>query len=277
MIAAVPTSLMRAHVKARVISLAAAGAFALSCLFSEPAAAQKTPPAGAQRATRAELKQRVALLEQPGTSRPASPARAGELAAIRDRLAHGDFKPGDRFILTLRQDSVRSDTLVVRDSLRVAVLNLPEFSVDGLLRSELEDALNAHVTRFLRNAVVRAALLVRVSVIGAVQRPGFYYALPDGPINDLLTSAGGPAAEADLKKITVTRLGKEVVGGKASKNLLESGMTLEQLDVQNGDTVRLPLKRKFNYQLIIQLFFILSTLFFAVIQFLQWYYGRTDQ
>ncbi|MCO4100715.1 polysaccharide biosynthesis/export family protein [Gemmatimonas sp.] len=277
MIDAVPTSLIRRHVKGRVTSWAAAGAFVLSCVFSLPVTAQQAPVAGAQRATRAELTQRVTALEQPGASRPASPARAGELAAIRDRLEHGDFKPGDRFILTLRQDSVRSDTLVVRDSLRVAVLNLPEFSVDGLLRSELEDALNAHVTRFLRNTVVRTTLLVRVSVIGAVQRPGFYYALPDGPINDLLTSAGGPAPEANLQKITVTRLGKEIVGGKASKNLLEGGKTLEQLDVQSGDTVRLPLKRKFNWQIIIQLFFIISTLFFAVIQFAQWYYGRDDQ
>jgi hypothetical protein len=277
MIAAVTTSLMRTYVKERLTILAAAGAFALSCFFAIPGAAQQAPLAGAQRATRAELKQRVALLEQPGASRAASPARAGELAAIRDRLEHGDFKPGDRFILSLRQDSVRSDTLVVRDSLRVAVLNLPEFSVDGLLRSELEDALNAHVTRFLRNAVVRTTLLVRVSVIGAVQRPGFYYALPDGPINDLLTLAGGPAQEANLQKITVTRLGKEIVGGKASKDLLESGKTLEQLDVQSGDTVRLPLKRKFNWQIIIQLFFIISTLFFAVIQFAQWYYSRDDQ
>jgi protein involved in polysaccharide export with SLBB domain len=239
------------------------------------ALAQKTSDA-LQQATRVQLQAKLAQLNSDLTR-----AKAEQLlilqeqaSIIRGRLHKGDFQVGDRFVIVLRQDTVRSDTLIVRDSLRVAVLNLPEFSVFGVLRSELEEKLSAHVGRFLRNAAVRATLLTRVSVTGAVERPGFYYAGPDRPINDLLTSAGGPAVEADLSRMTVSRVGKKILSGNAAKRAVEDGSTLEALNIQSGDTVHVPLKRKLNWQLIIQLSFITMSLLFAMLQFIQWYYGR---
>jgi hypothetical protein len=233
---------------------------------------------GAQRATRVQLEEQQRETERQLTNGKASDKLAlqGRLSALRDRLANGDFKPGDRFVLLLRQDSVRADTLIVRDSMRVAVLNLPEFSVNGVLRSELEDKLSAHVARFLRNAVVRTSLLTRVAVTGAVAKPGFYYAVPDRPINDLLTSAGGPAPEADLNKITISRAGRVIIRGGPAKRMVQEGYTLEAIDVQGGDTVHVPLKKKMNWQLVIQLAFITTSLFFALLQFAQWYYARQD-
>jgi hypothetical protein len=261
---------------ARVMTLVVLGA----TVFLKGAVGQAQSPsiASYQRASRTQLQERLTTVERQVTT-----ARSGdrsllvaEASNIRMRLERGDFKPGDRFVVTLRQDSVRSDTLVVRDSLIVAVLNLPEFSVAGVLRSELEDRLGAHVSRFLRNAVVRTTLLTRVSVTGAVRSPGFYYALPDRPINDLLTSAGGPLPEADLNKLRVQRVGRNILIGKDAKKAVEEGRTLEALDVQSGDTVHIPVKRKINWQLVIQVFFIVTSLLFALIQFLQWYYGRED-
>ena len=257
-------------------------AFGLACgLVLLPAAAQAQPlvAAGAQRATRPQL---TALLSQAERSaadaKPADRARMlGTVAAIRGRLELGDFKPGDRFVMTLRQDSVRADTLVVRDSLRVAVLNLPEFSVAGVLRAELEDQLSAHVARYLRNASVRTTQLVRVSVTGGVRNPGFYYAGPDRPLNDLLTSAGGPLMEANLNNVTVSRLGRVLLDGKQTKQAVEQGRTLEELDVQGGDTVHLPLKRKLDWRSIIQLSFVMLSLFLGVLQFLRWYYDQQNR
>lgn len=254
---------------AGVVALFVLGAVSASASVS----AQSAPIGGPQRATREELKTRLEALEAQGSGR-GNARMQQEVSAIRARLEQGDFKPGDRFVLSLRQDSVRSDTLVIRDSLRVAVLNLPEFSAEGVLRAELEERLNAHVSRFLRNAVVRTTLLTRVSVTGAVRSPGFYYAVPDRPINDLLTSAGGPLPEADLDKLTVLRVGRSFLRGKAAKRAVEDGRTLEALDLQGGDTVHIPVKRKMNWQLIIQLAFITTSLFFATLQFAQWYYGR---
>ena len=49
---------------------------------------------------------------------------------------------------------------------------------------------------------------------------------------------------------------------------------MEQVDIRSGDEIRVPLKKKLNWQTIIQVMFIFSSLFFAFIQFLQWYYNR---
>ena len=52
------------------------------------------------------------------------------------------------------------------------------------------------------------------------------------------------------------------------------GSTIEQVQMRSGDEVVVPMKRKANWQSIIQLLFVASSLFFAFIQFMQWYYSR---
>ncbi|GAB1342513.1 polysaccharide biosynthesis/export family protein [Gemmatimonas sp.] len=255
--------------------------FAVAAVLALPAAlpAQAAGTGSTQYATRAQLTEQLATLERNASSaKSADKAKALDaVARVKQRLEQGDFKAGDRFVLVLRQDSVRSDTLVVRDSLRVAVLNLPEFSVAGLLRSELEERMTAHIARFLKNFTVRTTQLVRLSVTGAVRNPGFFYAVPDRPLNDLLTSAGGPLAEANLNKVTVTRIGKTILDGKAAKQAVEQGRTLEELDIQGGDAVHVPLKKKVDYRTIIQFAFLIMSLTLGVLNFLRWYYGQQDQ
>lgn len=241
--------------------------------------AQSAPLAGAQRAARSELAARLQQLEGLISSTGKADQRSklqAEQTAIRARLETGDFKVGDRFVMTVRFDSVRVDTASVRDSLVVSILNLPDLRLQGVLRSELDEKLNQHVARYIRNASIRSNVLTRIAVLGAVRSPGFYYASPDRPVSDILMLAGGPAAEANLGRFELRRGTSTLVEGKASRAILESGRTLEQLDVQSGDEFRIPVKRKINWQLVIQLFFIASSLFFAVFQFLQWYYGREE-
>jgi hypothetical protein len=238
-------------------------------------AAQSAPLAGAQRATREQLMARVAALE---TARGGSPkgAASAELSALKNRLVLGDFRVGDRFILTLRQDSVRSDTVAVRDSLRVAVLNLPDFDATGVLRSELEQKVSSHVAKYLRNSTVRVSILTRVAIIGAVQGPGFYYLAPDRPISDVVATAGGAGEDANLDQVEISRGNAKLLTAKNSKRAVKEGRTLEQLDVQSGDEVRIPKKRKFNWQAVIQLAFVFTSLLFAFLQFVQWYYSRQE-
>lgn len=254
--------------------------FALSlCVLPATIEAQSAPMAGAQRAARSELAARLQQLEGLITAAGKADQRSklqAEQAAIRARLESGDFKVGDRFVMTVRFDSVRVDTASVRDSLVVSILNLPDLRLQGVLRSELDEKLNQHVARYIRNASVRSNVLTRIAVLGAVRAPGFYYASPDRPVSDLLMLAGGPAPEANLSRFELRRGTVTLVGGKKSRALIESGKTLEQLDVQSGDEFRIPTKRKMNWGLVIQLFFIASSLFFAVFQFLQWYYGREE-
>jgi protein involved in polysaccharide export with SLBB domain len=249
-------------------------------LLANSAASQSPSEMVAQRATRTELTLKVAQLERAlQDARLKTDARArtsAELQSIRNRLEHGDFRVGDRFIITMRRDTIRSDTASVRDSLKVAVFNLPDISLSGVLRSELDERMSAHVARYLRGVTVRTNVLTRVAVMGAVKSPGFLYVSPDRPVSDLIMLAGGPSPEANLKKLEVSRNGVPLVEAKDSDRILRDGRTLAQVDIQSGDEVRIPVKRKVSWQSIIQLTFVLSSLFFAALQFLMWYYGRKD-
>lgn len=242
---------------------------------------QAPAAAGPQRSTRAEL---AALAASAEANISAGNLKGGKLteertrlAAIKERLEKGDFQVGDRFLVTLRHDAVQVDTASVRDSLLVTIFALPDFSVAGVLRSELDEKLNSHVSTYLRNATVRANVLTRIAIFGAVLSPGFYYASPDRPLTDILPLAGGLRAEAKVSEVEVFRGKTKLLSGKASKRVLESGATLEQLDIQSGDEVRVPAKRqRISFAQALQLLFIFSTLLFSLLQFLQWYYNRQD-
>jgi protein involved in polysaccharide export with SLBB domain len=240
--------------------------------------AQDIVAAGPQRATRDELTTRVVELQsRQSSSRGSALGRVRrEMSAIEQRLQTGDFRVGDRFVVSVRMDSVRVDTVLVRDSLRVLVLNLPEVSVAGVLRSELEAHINAHVARYVRNATVRTSVLTRVSVLGAVLRPGFYYAAPDRPVSDLLMLAGGPLPDARIDQFEASRGATKLLDAKAAKRIVKDGSTLEEVDIQSGDEVRFSQQRKINWGLVVQLAFVASSLFFAALQFIQGYYSRQD-
>lgn len=266
------------HSTCRMLGARVAVCFTFVVLWVGSVGAQGVALSGDQKASREELARRVAVLEQQrvdaGKAWKLDGAPALELSAIRNRLTNGDFRVGDRFVVTFLKDSVRSDTASVRDSLKVTVMSLPDISLAGVLRSELDQRMSAHVARYLRGMTVRTNVLTRIAVLGAVHSPGFYYASPDRPLSDLVMLAGGPDANANLKQLEVFRAGRVLLKAKASDRLVRTGATLAQVDIQSGDEVRVPVKRKLNWQSILQLLFVFSTLFFAVLQFLMWYYNR---
>ena len=252
----------------------------LVAVGSRSASSQVATTAGPQRASRTELATLAAKLEQQtqgGKLGEATRKRAlSELAAVRERLQIGDFRVGDRFVITIRQDSIRSDTVAVRDSLKVTVGSLADISLAGVLRSELEERMGEHVARYLRNVSVRTFVLTRIAIFGAVRNPGFYYAVPDRPVSDLVLVAGGPVQEANLNEFELARGQVKLIGAKESRRVLKEGTTLEQLDIRSGDEVTIPTKRKLNWQLVTSTIVIISTLTFTIFQFLLQYYARKN-
>lgn len=245
-----------------------------------PSLAQLGPSTGPQRASRAELAALASRLEQQtaGTQLKEEPRKRAlaDLASVRERLQQGDFRVGDRFVVTIKQDSIRSDTVSVRDSLKVTVGSLADVSLAGVLRSELEERMSAHVARYLRNVSVRTLVLTRVAIFGAVRSPGFYYAVPDRPVSDLVMLAGGPAPDANLNELELTRGLTKILSAKESRRAVKEGKTLEQLDIRSGDEVTIPAKRKVNWQVVTSTIVIVSTLTFTIFQFLLQYYARKN-
>ncbi|MBU6366775.1 MAG: SLBB domain-containing protein, partial [Gemmatimonadetes bacterium] len=216
----------------------------------------------------------AALEAEAASGRKGSSRARADLAATRQRLERGDFRVGDRFVLSYRLEKSGVDTVSVRDSLTITVGNMPDLRLAGVLRAELDAHLDKHVAKFLRSYQLRASILTRVAVFGAVGAPGYRYVPPDRPISDLLMAAGGPSPVARLDDMAVRRDGRVLLDGKAIRRAINEGRTLEELDIQSGDELVVPGKRQINWFGVIQTTTFVTSILLASVQFITWYYGQ---
>src|SRR5260221_100094 len=126
-----------------------------------------------------------------GATRQALEARAAqadarEAAAMRTRLARGDFRVGDRILLTVEGEKELSDTFTVGLGGQLTLPLIGNVPLDGVLRSELQDYLTHRLAQNLRDPEVRTRAFVRLSVQGAVTHPGYYGVPADAPLSDRL-------------------------------------------------------------------------------------------
>ena len=196
--------------------------------------------------TRPELEQLLADLDATAASvayseRLRARARA-EATLVRKRLAEGDFQVGDRVLLMVEGEAAMNDTFVVELG---RVLTLPVIGpvrMAGVLRSELQAHLTQTISRYLRDPVVHAQSLMRLSITGAVAQPGFYTLPTNLVFTDALMAAGGPISTAVLEKITVERGREKLWEGEAMQQALNDGRTLDQMYLQAGDRIVVPQK-----------------------------------
>jgi polysaccharide export outer membrane protein len=128
---------------------------------------------------------------------------------------------------------------------------MDEFSLDGVLRSELSDKLTAHVARYIREPIVRAVPLLRIAVLGHVGRPGFYYSAADALVSDVVMLAGGPSPQADLGKMVVRR-GPNVIWSSDDMSVaLSDGLSLDRLHLRSGDAIEIGARRQFAWRTIV--------------------------
>lgn len=238
------------------------------CTIAIPACLLAAPPAAGQEAaelagqvfaTRSDLEASLRELEEVArSSRSTDPQRSQRqvtLAAMRRRLAEGDFHTGDRVAISVKGDvppaagaptRVRplerqlSDTFTVgsRQELTLPVVGV--VTLRGVLRSELDAHLTEEIGRFVREPVVDAWPLIRVSVQGAVARPGFYTLPIDAALSDALMAAGGPARGAKIGKLRIERDGKSVWAGNPLQRAIAEGRTLGEMSLLAGDQFTLP-------------------------------------
>jgi protein involved in polysaccharide export with SLBB domain len=272
----------RSTMWARLAGLLAAVVIAVPSAAAQP----KVLPHLKPEASRSELTALATEAERqaadPGTSGAVRTQKRVEASAIRERLTNGDLRVGDRFLVSLTVGGASGvDTAVVRDSLLVTlgasmvpVLGvLPDLSVRGVLRSEVQDVVELHVKKFIRDPVVRVNVLTRVSVMGAVGRPGFYFLDPERLLTDAITAAGGPGASADLERTTVRRDGREIIGQKNARQAIREGRTLDQLTIRSGDVITVGTKKERNWASIAQIGLLVLTTLLAVIGVLRQAYG----
>jgi protein involved in polysaccharide export with SLBB domain len=122
------------------------------------------------------------------------------------------------------------------------MITLPLFGdipLTGVLRSEIEEHLTQELGRFIRNPVVRAEGLLRVSIQGSVGSPGFYVVPANMLLSEALMVAGGPGT-SNLDGLRIERGTERLMEGDDLREAVRQGRTLDQLNLQAGDQIYLP-------------------------------------
>jgi len=226
--------------------LAGIGLAVLTFGLAEPVSAQAAAEwdAARQQVTRTELQDLLERFEVQAQSSAYSARLRSEaqrnMELIERRLREGDFQVGDRVVLEVEGEPELSDTLAVRPGRVVDVPVVGELSLDGVLRSELQGAMEEHLKTFLRAPRVRTQSLIRVSVLGEVGTPGFYVVPADRLLEDLLMMAGGPSREANITNLRIERGSARIWEGESVELAIIQGRTLDQMNIQAGDRVVVP-------------------------------------
>lgn len=202
--------------------------------------------AGRMQVTRAELQELLVKYEQAGNASGYSAAfkarAASEAALIRSRLESGDFQVGDQINLLIEGEFRDSTlTLTVGPGRSVLVPGMGELSLTGVLRSELKEKVQEFAARYIRSPVVHTRTMIRLAVIGQVQRPGFHAIPAEALLSDAIMVAGGPTGTAKLSEARVERNGERIWDGRVFQSAIAEGRTLDQMSIQSGDQLILPL------------------------------------
>jgi len=153
------------------------------------------------------------------------------------------FQAGDRILLRVEGDSALTDTFTVVAGPALRLPDVGEISLAGVRRTDLEAHLTQQLRRYIKDPVVQARALIRVSVVGEVTRPGFYAVPVDLVLPDALMLAGGATQLARVDRLLILRGSAPLWGGDRLQRAIAHGATLDQLGVQAGDRIQVPGER----------------------------------
>jgi len=150
------------------------------------------------------------------------------------------FQVGDRILLHVEGDSALSDTFTVVAGPALRLPAIGEISLAGVPRSDLEAHLTRELGRYIKDPVVQAHALIRVSVVGEVTRPGYYAVPTDLVLADALMLAGGATQAARVDRLRILRGNTSLWGGNELQARIARGATLEDLGISAGDRIQVP-------------------------------------
>ena len=225
-----------------------------------PGAAQQVDRPPGLEVSRRELEQLLRRLDQASGAADSSDvarARARDFAgAVRSRLAQGDFHAGDRVALRVESgdppanraeppaerpvEQQLSDTFTVAPDRSITLPLVGVISLAGVLHAELEAHLTRQLSQFIRDPVLHARPLIRIGIVGAVAKPGFYGVPADVVLSDALMAAGGPLPDAKVADLWIERAGERLWEGDILRQAITDGRTLDEMSLRAGDQFIIP-------------------------------------
>jgi len=241
------------------------------CIVAASAQSVAQSTEGAPGATRSELETLAAALRQrahaDGLPQAARDSLSGCAEAIERRFRDGDFLPGDRIVIHVVGEAALNDTLTVRANQLLPLPGLADLALHGVLRSELRERMEAHLSRFLRAPQFSVTPLIRVAVVGEVTRPGFYAIPADARVTDAVMLAGGPTNNGDPNRLKVSRRGRSLMAEAEMRDVVSRGLTLDLAGLVPGDEIVVGQRRRHDSQIYFQAGTILLS---AVSTFVAW-------
>ena len=210
--------------------------------------AGQTPPVPQSRldlkraqATRAELEASLiqidSILKSPGYSSRIREAKRKESTLIRERLVEGDLQVGDQMAITVLNETAFTGTFTIQAGRQLVLPGIEPIPVRGVLRSEAEGYVSEKLAQYVRNPSVRVVTSIRLAVLGAVEKQGFYQVPADVLISDAIMLAGGPIGIADPNQSRVVRASSEILTRTEVEQAIVQGATLDQLNLRAGDQI----------------------------------------
>ena len=240
-----------------ILSVAVLAVGVSACHHSAPAPSLIMTPVPRDQAhteaTRAQLQELAVSTEAEAakaTDAATRQQRQMQAATIRARLRDGDFDVGDRILLSVRGDSTINDTVTVRAQRMIRLPNMPDISLQGVLRSELQYYLTTQLARYIKRPDVQTTSLVRVAVMGSVTKPGFYQLPADLALADAIMIAGGPTTTADVDRTQVKRGADVIYSSQLLGQEVAKGATLDQLNIRPGDQILIGERHHTNWGMI---------------------------
>jgi protein involved in polysaccharide export with SLBB domain len=167
-------------------------------------------------------------------------APAGAAGSAGSQVLRGGFQVGDRILLQVERDSQFTGTFAVGPGPALRLPVIGDIPLVGVPRSEAEAYLRQQLGRYLKDPVVHARALIRLSILGEVERPGFYSVSADASLGDAVMQAGGPTRESKVSDLHIERDGKAILARDSLQLALTRGLTVDQLDLRDGDRLVVP-------------------------------------
>lgn len=144
------------------------------------------------------------------------------------------LQPGDRVQLKIWREPDLSGEFTVLENGSVVFPKLGPLKVSQISIDSLTRQLTAHYSASLRNPAVEIIALRRISILGAVRNPGFYYADPTVTVRGAVALSGGVTSDGDRRRV-------ELVRGDQTLSI-ETGGDDWSADsgVQSGDQIQVP-------------------------------------
>ncbi|MEX2527829.1 MAG: polysaccharide biosynthesis/export family protein [Gemmatimonadota bacterium] len=176
----------------------------------------------------------VVVLGLLAVAPPATPPLEAQ-SPVEMLTADRRLRPGDMIRLRIWREPELSGEFPIDAAGTVVFPQLGEVRV---MDFESTEALEVHLTqgyqRVLRNPSIEITVLRRVSILGAVTRPGLYHVDPTVSVADALAMAGGATIQGNPDQIQVIRDGQQVASRVTQNTLITDS------PIRSGDQLFVP-------------------------------------